>query len=167
MNVSSMNPASMARSVLLLTLGFGMLHCTDLNAGELGLSIRLPHGQDVMRSGDEMVVVKFSNTGKEDVRILKSFRPFVVFFLFSIVAADGTPVNVRGGGKVSFREDSMKYLDLGCGEFFGLSVSLTDLLQIPLKTGVYSLSVTYSNQYGNGCFKGRIKSNVLQLRVKE
>lgn len=108
--------------------------------------------------------VTFVNAGGERLRLLKTFEPISAFFVFDLVSETGKRV-------VTTKEDILpqprpQYLDLSEGEKFSLQADLTKLLPPDFGRGKYKVSVTYENQYGENCFKGRVNSMPIDLVVE-
>lgn len=112
--------------------------------------------------------ITFENGGLETLRILGHFDPLPVFFTFKMVRADGTPISIPGGGKISFFQDSIKYIELNKDEKFDFQVDLAGIVSFAeeLKEGNYTISLVYHNQYGESCFKGSIRSNSINVEIK-
>jgi hypothetical protein len=109
--------------------------------------------------------IVFANHGEAPVRLLAEFEPLPVFFAFRLVKADGTPVALPGGGKIDFGPARPACEDLAPGETHAIDVDVGTLLAEPLDSGRYSLSAAYHNQYGEGCFKGTLESNAVDVEV--
>lgn len=112
--------------------------------------------------------VIFKNTNEtENIRILRHFDPLPVFFSFDIVDANNRFLDIPGAGKVDLHSDSIEYVSLSAGENFTLDVNLAKHLTNPqkVKTGEYTVSVTYHNQYGEDCFQGQISSQPISLVI--
>jgi hypothetical protein len=110
--------------------------------------------------------IVFVNGGAEPVRILDCFEPLQVFFSFHIARADGTPLSTAGGGKIDFGPEPSGYVELRQGESHSIEVDIAGLLTEALGPGDYSISTTYHNQYGEGCFRGTLESNPISINVR-
>ena len=108
--------------------------------------------------------VLIENIGKNKVTILKEFSPFPIFFAFRLVSADKTPIGSIGAGKISFDRE-LSYVSLEPREVVGTSVRLEDIFP-NVKKGDYELAVTYHNQYGEGCFRGKLVSQSVRITIK-
>lgn len=112
----------------------------------------------------------FENVSDHHVRILWNFdaQTLPIFFRFDLKSLDGTPVFLPGAGKISFYENSMKYVTLKKGEKRELQINLAELIpdSTQVKEGHYNVSVGYNNQYGTDCFKGSVTSNEVQLYLQ-
>jgi hypothetical protein len=129
--------------------------------------------QDSGLSARKMPVkVVFQNTSDQTIRLLNIFdmvEERKVFFTVRITDMEGTPVDTIGGGKISLSKNSIKYIELGKGESMTVSLDLTEFLpgsQLP-KPGTYNVSITYQNQYGENCFKGRVESRPITLNISD
>lgn len=116
--------------------------------------------------------VVFRNTKDESIRLLDVFRDSKMklsFFTVKITDANETPINTVGGGKISLSKDAMKYITLKREESYLVPLDLVDFLPTDgrLQPGSYSVSVTYQNQYGEDCFKGKVESNTIILTINE
>jgi hypothetical protein len=111
--------------------------------------------------------ITFENVGEEEIRLLQCFDPLPVFFSFSLVAEDGTPVSLPGAGKIDFFEGSIRYVALSPGQIFSLEVDIAEIIVFPeqLTPGNYSISVTYHNQYGENCFRGVLRSRPIHVHL--
>ena len=111
--------------------------------------------------------IEFRNRSAAPIRILNQFEPTPVFFSFDIVATDGTPVLVAGGGKIDFGPTAPSYLELSKDDAYSFEVDLGTLLSAPLQRGRYLISSTYHNQYGDNCFRGVVKSNTIPIEIRD
>lgn len=109
--------------------------------------------------------ITFTNHGTAPIRILDHFEPLPVFFLFEVVGADGTPLIIPGGGKIDFGPNAPGYFELRPSDSRSIEVNVGRLLTSALQLGLYSVSVTYHNQYGDRCFRGSVKSNTIMVEV--
>ncbi len=110
------------------------------------------------------LALTFTNSGPETVKLLKRFTPTPVFFEFLVVKDDGTPISVPGAGKISF-SSPLQYVKLEKGKNHVVRINLEDVLKERLGVGEYNVSVLYKNQYGTDCFKGRINSNIISIKI--
>ena len=132
------------------------------------LTLMIAHAEgSVARTNDVRITVAFRNGGDHDIRVLRCFRPLPVFFRLAITCADGTPKQPTGGGKISLGESDMKYITLGAREFFGFELDLREILTEGLAAGDYTVRLEYGNQYGDNCFRGRLVSNAIHVRIPE
>jgi hypothetical protein len=111
----------------------------------------------------------FQNDSEEPVRILDVFdNPAAkrVFFNIVLKDAEGSSIDIGGGwGRIDMSPGYAKYTELNENETMKVRINLKDY-QLPserLKPGVYSISVTYRNQYGTNCFKGTLESELHDL----
>ena len=111
-------------------------------------------------------ILTFHNMGQEPLRILHWFEPLAVFFWFDLVRADGTPLLIAGGGKTDLVVSDMRYITLEPGEHFELTVDIHPLLPLPFEPGLYTVRVTYHNQYGENCFRGQVVSNPVDVMIE-
>jgi len=111
--------------------------------------------------------IAFENVSNGKLKILRRFRPVPVFFSIHMARTDGTPINIPGAGKISFQKDSIEYLELNTKEIFGFQINIADLVTSSngITEGDYELSITYHNQYGDGCFRGKINSNSINVKI--
>jgi hypothetical protein len=105
----------------------------------------------------------FENTGSLIIRILNYFEPLPIFFSFQLSDSKGTPIAIPGAGKIDFGPGELSYIELGEGEQFSTEVDLDRWIQQELTTGIYTLTATYHNQYGQNCFQGHLKSNSITI----
>lgn len=113
--------------------------------------------------------ILFENVGPDSIKLLRHFQPVPVFFSIHMTRSDRTPVSIPGAGKISFQKDSIEYLQLNKNEMFGPLINIADLIHPieEISEGDYELSVTYHNQYGEGCFRGKIKSNSINVKIAD
>jgi hypothetical protein len=105
------------------------------------------------------------NTGKDKVSVLKEFDPLGAFFTFKLVSNGEITLDSLRPAKVSFGVDPPPAkVTLKPGEFVGVSVRLKDVFH-HLKKGDYQLEVTYHNQYGDGCFQGKLVSQPVNIKI--
>ena len=109
--------------------------------------------------------ITFVNRGTAPIRILDHFEPLPVFFSFHVVKADGTPLIIPGAGKIDFGPNEAGYLDLLPGSSHSIEVNIAGLVTKGLGPGLYSVSATYHNQYGECCFRGVLKSDAVTVEV--
>src|SRR5574344_1472095 len=107
-----------------------------------------------------VIRVSFVNVSSNDVRLLRTFSKRYnqrVWFSMEVVGEDGTPaLPVAAGGKVSIRR-AMEYIVLHPNESFGFVLDYRGLVPT-LSPGRYRVKVTYSNQYGRDCFRGKVST---------
>ncbi len=132
---------------------------------ELGLKLIDTWGGNV---DDLPAEVSFRNRTGDTVRILDLFDTGVssrVFFSITWFDTNGTPVFSTGGGKISPSKASIKYVELKKDEEFLTKIKLREFLpnKEPLKSGLYEVQITYRNQYGEDCFKGRLESKKIRV----
>jgi hypothetical protein len=123
------------------------------------LELRLTVGAGALNTHSLPVRMGFVNRGPEPVRLLAEFEPLPVFFTFELVATDGTPIAMPGGGKIDFGPGQPRCIDLGPGETHTTEANVGRLLPGGLEPGRYSMAVTYHNQYTDDCFRGVLHSN--------
>lgn len=116
--------------------------------------------------------VVFKNNGDEVIRLLDVFSdPKLPLILFTVDVRDanGTPIDTLGGGKIALSKDSMKYIVLASKADYKVQLNLKDFLpkDTQIKAGNYNVAVTYTNKYGDDCFKGTVVSNALSLYLNE
>jgi len=118
--------------------------------------------------GNIPLEIVFTNNTDKPVRLLNAFdtsNAKRVFFTVTLVDSRESPVFTSGGGKISFVKDLMKYVELAKGQQFAVEINLKDF-ELQSKTpepGVYSVQVTYRNQYGDNCFIGTLKGELQGL----
>lgn len=118
---------------------------------------------------DVLIVMAFKNGSKTPVRILNAFndRNNRSFFMIVLRDEDGTPIGPFGGGSITLPRSSMKYVDLQENEEFTVRINVTEFLRnYKLKPGAYEVSVTYFNQNGEDCFKGKLESGPIRLDLE-
>ena len=134
---------------------------------QLDIAVKIVEGKIYTTENIPLEVV-LTNVSSETINLLNAFdTPNRKRIFFTVTLRDGneSPFFTSGGGKISFSKDSMKYIELKPGEQTSISISLLDY-DLPLDTlkeGLYSVLVTYRNQYGEGCFKGTVSSLPLDL----
>lgn len=123
-------------------------------------------------TGDIPLDIVFRNNADESIRLLNTFddpKTKRVFFSVTLRDSNETPLFTAGGGKVDFSSDSLKYIELKKGEETAVRINLMDFAppNCSLKSGIYSVSIIYRNQYGENCFKGTLESNSLNLSLSK
>jgi hypothetical protein len=116
------------------------------------------------------VKVTLENVSNEPLRVLDSFgerHAHRVFFHLDIKSADGQTSMAAGGGKIDLAPRSARYIALKGGEKYELTLDLADLVgdRVKLRSGTYTVTLTYSNQYGEACFKGSVASKPVQITL--
>jgi hypothetical protein len=113
------------------------------------------------------LLVHFKNVTKTPVSLLKVFEPIPVFFSVKIIdRVSDSPIEVPGSGKIDFfgkpdveiiqpNQEYVVKIDLG--QLLGAKKNL--------KRGLYDITVTYHNQYGEEVMKDKVSSNVIQIRL--
>ena len=139
---------------------------TENTPSSLRVSVCAIEGAVYTRDNIPLRIV-FESTGEGGIRLLRHFEPLPVFFAFRIVREDGTPIGIPGAGKIDFREGSIRYLVLNSRETFGILVDLAEIIPSPedVTEGDYEISVTYHNQYGEDCFRGKIGSDPINVKI--
>ena len=111
--------------------------------------------------------IEFKNVSGGDVRILRAFDDEKILrFWFSMVVVDtnGTPVlDLPMGGKIALRS-TREHLLLKPQESFSFRFN-SGVLVPKLAPGSYAVRMIYQNQYGEDCFRGKLESNSLDLKV--
>jgi hypothetical protein len=97
--------------------------------------------------------------------LLAETEPVPVFFAFSIVDANGTPVPVPGGGKIDFGPGGPGYVTVEPGADWCIDVDLNSVLKRPLAPGIYRVAVQYHNQYGDNCFRGQLMAGPIVVHL--
>ncbi|MDQ3491024.1 MAG: hypothetical protein M3449_08165 [Acidobacteriota bacterium] len=133
----------------------------------LDMKVKLVSGA-VYTTGDAPLDIIFRNNADEPVKLLNLFDdPKAKKILFNVTLRDSSesPIFINGGGKIALSQDSMKYIELKKGEETLVKINLTDFVpeNYSLKPGVYSVIITYRNQYGENCFRGTLESKSLNL----
>jgi hypothetical protein len=98
--------------------------------------------------------------------MLRMFDPLPVFFTTSLQRLSGEDVDVAGAGKADFPEEELTPTEVGVGESFDAEVDLKPWIRAPLVSGTYSLTMTYHNSYGDGCFRGPLTSAPINVEVR-
>jgi len=129
------------------------------------LEIVLSTAEPMRGAAGQSLRVTLENVGQSPMTVLKKFRPLPVFFAFKIERQDGTPILVPGAGKISIPQDAIQYVTLNEYESFGIRLRIDEIVRGGLEKGSYTISVVYHNQYGEKCFRGRIPSNTIKLKV--
>ena len=111
--------------------------------------------------------VTFRNAGEAPLNLLAIFEPVPVFFQFQIAGADGTPIDVPGGGKIDPLHGDEPYLALAPGATHAQVVDVAPLLpRQDWASGAYTVSVRYRNAYGVGCYRGVVESEPITVRIE-
>lgn len=121
---------------------------------------------------DAPVDIVFRNNDELPIRILDVFddkQATRIFFTIVLRDQAGTPYGPFGGGKISLLKKNLKYIELRKGDEFKVRINLKDFLpkRSSLKSGDYEISVSYFNQYGDACFKGRVESEAVILKLQD
>jgi hypothetical protein len=116
------------------------------------------------------VRVTLENVSNEPLRVLDSFgerHALRVFFCLHIRSADGETNTAVGGGKIDLPLRLSRYIALKRGEKYELTLDLADLVkdEVRLRSGTYTMTLTYSNQYGEACFQGSVTSRPVQITL--
>jgi hypothetical protein len=160
-------------AALLIVVGGVVAQIISRKDNDRPLVITAEAEQDSGLSARKMPVkVVFQNTSDQTIRLLNIFdlvEERKMFFMVRITDMEGTPVDTIGGGKISLSKNAVKYLELGKNERMTVSLDLTDFLPAgkPLKSGTYNVSITYQNQYGENCFKGKVESRPISLNISD
>jgi hypothetical protein len=165
---------TVAASIVVLISSLGLVIARVANRKEVSpLRLNISTLYDVDYNVSHIPLkVTFENTSEGDVRILQAFKdPAVlpVFFRFGITASDGTPIATRGGGKVTLSPESYQYAVLKRGQKLEVIADVARVLPdgVKLKEGTYHFNLVYQNQYGADCFKGRVESNIIEVRLAD
>lgn len=155
-------PPSIARGVVLAaalsTLFFAAVASADLQ-------VAIESDSSTWSVNSAPVSVTFRNSGPNSFELLDLFDPIPVFFGFQIVRSDGTPLQVPGAGKIHLGPADV--IVLGAGETHTVELDIGSLLaDAEIKSDSYTVSVTYQNQYGEGCFHGRVESNEVVVTIQ-
>ncbi len=158
-------------SILLIGIVVAQIVKSRNNNAGLKLNLQTVTGTNYCKENFPLVL-SFENSSENTIRILDAFndpKALPVFFGFEIKDSNGTPIALPGAGKISISKNSEKYIELEKGGKYEITINLKDIIPqtTQLKNDVYSVSVTYRNQYGDNCFKGQIKSNVIQVVLNE
>jgi hypothetical protein len=132
----------------------------------VSLRILLSATDDTIYSTENIpLTVTFVNLGGEALRLLCYFDPLPVFFAFDMMDEDGRYVAIPKAGKIDIYDSSLPYIKLGSGEDFAIEVNLAGILAYPedMHSGMYTVTATYHNQYGEDCFRGIVNSNSVSI----
>ena len=139
---------------------------TGTNADGAALQLRVSALPETTYSqGHFPLRLTFVNRGNARVCILGHFLPLPVFFSFDLVKEDGTPIILPGAGKIDFGRQSPPSIELEPGGTWSVVVDLGSLIAEELPAGVYVVSATYHNQYGENCFRGYLRSNTIRINL--
>lgn len=122
------------------------------------------------RSSAEIHLV-FKNPRKEKIRILNLFdlQEFPVFVSLYLMREKSEPIDLPGGGKISFGVNQvLTYIDIFKGDEYHKVVNLNDLMNHygqQLKAGRYLIKADYHNQYGENCVKGYFSGPEVKLKL--
>lgn len=134
---------------------------------QLDIVVKVVDGENYSTENIPLEIV-FTNVSSYTINLLDAFDTSNKKRIFlTVTLRDGheSPFFTSGGGKISFSKNSMKYIELKKGEQTSVRINLIDydLPHETLKAGLYSVLVTYRNQYGEDCFKGTVTSQPLNL----
>lgn len=113
------------------------------------------------------LLATFENIADECIVLLNHFEPIPVFFAFRMVDDGGRSVPIPGAGKIDFYRDSMRYIELWPGASLTVELDLADVLAYPdeVTAGRFTVSASYHNQYGDGCFVGSVDSDPIEVTL--
>ena len=154
-----------------LWINIGCIH--KLNGQQDILEVKLIPIENETYTIDHLPVqVVFKNVTANSCRIINTFEKVPICLWFFLTRYDGTPITTRFGGKISFSHSKPpEYIELSPNDTYQLTVDVSNLIskdrytQSLINQGVYTLSVTYSNQYGKNCFKGRVESEPISVSI--
>lgn len=125
------------------------------------------HGPQVRESaGPFPVTARFTNVSTQPVRILPVFDPLPVFFTTSLELISDGEIDVVGAGKADFPDGFLRPEDLGAGESRDATLDLRPWIRGTVVSGLYRLTLTYHNAYGDGCFRGPLTSAPITIEIK-
>ncbi len=122
----------------------------------LALTLRAPAVTDPRRRF--AITARFTNVSTQPVRLLALFDPLPVFFDPTLIAEDGSQVDVAGMGKADPPKASLRYWTLHQGEHHEVSLDIARWLRGDVPPPPYRLSMAYHNVYGENCFVGILNS---------
>lgn len=109
----------------------------------------------------------FENVSDRAVKILERSldkRSRHIWFWLRMTYDSGRPVmRIRRGGKIQLR-GTKDYVTLRPGGTHSINIDAATLAPV-LEAGEYRLKLTYVNQYGRDCFRGRLESNTINVTL--
>ncbi len=167
----------MKKSVLLTWLVFAGLSIMPFSVAtkavasnsEMPLQLILEALPPLQLTGQQIqLVVRFKNVSNIPIKLLKVFEPTPVFFSVKIIdRVSDRPIDVAGAGKIDFF-GAPDVEVINPNQEFTVKIDLGQLLAASgktLKRGLYEVSVTYHNQYGEDVLKGELTSGTVQIRI--
>ena len=124
-------------------------------------------GENISKS-NLTIKISFVNTSNKSLNLLNQFKHTRIFFSFKIFDDKGGELVLPSGGKISFRKNDFKYINLLPGNKYTLQINLAEKFSdylAQLKKGKYTILVAYLNQYGRNCFKGVAWSNIKSFNL--
>lgn len=146
----------------------GNINTKSNNTGDMIFSISKVVNN--AKTNETFIELEFKNINSDKIRLLGVFEPFQIFFTVKVIQEDGNEITLPGAGKVSLSEQELSsYIIISKGKSYKKVINLDEVLKeysIFLKTGFYKLKISYHNQYGTDCIKGRYDSNEIQFNIK-
>lgn len=115
------------------------------------------------------VVLEFVNAGNTNVKLLDVFKPLPVFLSIEINKADGTGIDLPGGGKVSFSSGKLAYVEIPKKSSYYKEINLGEAVKKyghQFSKGTYTIRMIYHNQYGENCIKGWFESKPIEIKIE-
>jgi hypothetical protein len=143
---------------------------TKSNANIGGLNIITVNNSNFRYADNNIpIAIVFENTSEETIRILDGLSKkgnLPAFFSFEIINKNGDVVFKTRKAKIEIPKDSMSYIEIKKGEKHKVVFELQDLISLEFiknkvvnfSNGEYKSVVTYNSQYGDNCFRGKIRS---------
>lgn len=158
--------------ILLLSIFMLISSATKLPKGNEGIFISITPQNEICKADAVIVELKFTNNTKDKVRLLDKFENPLIFITATLKnKKTGTFFYALRGGKAAFHSSEVfNYINISPRKNYKKELNLSSMSKtqgFTFTPGTYTLKMSYMNQYGEDCLRGRYYSNEIDITITQ
>jgi hypothetical protein len=115
--------------------------------------------------------MEFKNMSDHDIRLLDLFNDMKINFFLTITDEKGKATSPFGGAFADFGPKTiLQYINIPKGKSLFRTININNILlqtgNPELPKGVYRIKMSYINNYGKDCIKGRFDANEIKVIIE-
>jgi len=115
--------------------------------------------------------MEFKNISDHDIRLLDLFNDMRINFFLTITDDNGKATRPFGGAFADFGPKTiLQYINIPQGTTLFRTININDILlktgNPELSKGVYRIKMSYINNYGKDCIKGRFDAKEIKIIIE-